>query len=325
MEDVTVIVVSYNVRDLLRRCLRSLTDAAPDSRLDVIVVDNGSKDGTVDFVRREFPSVRLISNQANRGFTAANNQALAVSSGAYVLYLNPDAELRHGALSTMVAYLEANPRVGVVGPRLSYPDGRTQPSRRRFPTPITAMVESTMVQRWWPDSPILARYYVADRCSDDVQDVDWLTGACLLARRQAVEEVRGFDERFFMYSEELDLCHGIRDHDWRIVYLPSAQVIHHEGRSSEQNLARRAQNFNESKCQYFEKHYGLAVGRALRLYLLANSITDLVEEALKLAAGHRPDLRRERVRNLARVVSYQLQRVWRDPTSRADKKAPSST
>ncbi|MGH2461922.1 MAG: glycosyltransferase family 2 protein [Chloroflexota bacterium] len=309
MNDASIIIVSYNTRDLLHRCLGSLERAAPGRHLETIVVDNGSLDGTVDLVRRDFPGVRLIANDGNLGFTAANNQALAISSGRFVLFLNPDAELMPDALAVMLAYLEANPRVGVVGPRLSFPDGRIQPSRRRFPTPVTALVESTLVQRWWPRSPILQRFYLRDRSPGEVQEVDWLTGACLLARREAIEAVDGFDERFFMYSEELDLCREIRNHGWSISFLPTARVIHHEGRSSGQNLARRAQTFNESKCRYFEKHYGPGVGRALRLYLLVNTTADLIEESLKLALRHRPELRRERVGNLRRVVWFQWRRL----------------
>lgn len=313
MMDLSIVVVTYNVRDLLQRCLESLSGGAPDRSLEVLVVDNGSNDGTDEMMRRDFPEVVFIRNQTNRGFTAANNQATARARGKAVLYLNPDTEVTPGALEAMLSYLEANPDVGVVGPWLTYPNGQTQPSRRRFPTPLTAMVESTLVQRWWPRCPAVARYFVTDRPATEAQNVDWLVGACLLVRREVVDAVDGFDERFFMYSEELDLCLRIRQRGWRVAYLPEARVIHHEGRSSEQNLARRSQNFNESKCRYFEKHFGPSVGRALRLFLLANSAVDLVEEALKLAIGHRPAMRRERITNLARVVAYQWRRLGGGP------------
>lgn len=313
MIDASVVVVSYNVCELLRRCLASIPGSAPGRSVEIVVVDNGSTDGSVAAVRREFPHVVLITNEANVGFTAANNQALAMTRGNAVLLLNPDAELGAGALETMLAFLETNPNVGVVGPRLRYPDGRTQSSRRRFPTPITGLIESTIVQQWWPNCPVLSSYYVLDRDDDEIQDVDWLYGACLLVRREVVDTVGGFDERFFMYSEELDWCRRIRDHGWRVVYVPSAEVVHHEGRSSEQNLARRAQNFNESKCRYFEKHHGSSVGRALRICLLANTLVDFSEEALKLALLHRPKLRLGRLRNLFRVASFQVRHLSGNP------------
>lgn len=309
MIDASVAIVSYNVRALLRRCLESLRRVAPPWVSEVIVVDNGSDDGTTEMVCREFPGVVVIANQTNRGFGAANNQAAAVASGRALLFLNPDTELEPFALETMLDYLEANAAVGVVGPRLSFPDGSLQPSRRRFPTPVTALVESTRIQRWWPTCPVLSRYYVADRSDDEPQEVDWLHGPCLLVRHSAFDAVGGFDERFFMYSEEVDLCRRLREHDWRVVYLPSAHVVHHEGKSSEQHLASRAQRFNESKCRYIEKYFGPEVGRALRLFLLANTVLDLAEEAVKLGLGHRPQLRQQRVRDLARVAWYQWQRL----------------
>jgi GT2 family glycosyltransferase len=137
------------------------------------------------------------------------------------------------------------------------------------------------------------------------QDVDWLVGAALLARREILEAVGGFDERFFMYSEELDLCRRIRLRGWRIVFCPDAEVLHHEGQSSEQNLARRAIAFNESRARYAEKYAGPDVGRALRLYLLANTLYDLTADTLKLALGHKPALRRGRIRALAEVARFQ--------------------
>lgn len=309
MLDLSVVIVSYNVRDLLGQCLESVYQTVEDRTVEVIVVDNGSRDGTVETVAARFPEVRLLANSGNPGFGAANNQAFSLASGRALLYLNPDAELRPGALSAMLDYLDAHPDVAVVGPRTFYPNGAGQSTRRRFPTPLTALVESTRLQRLgWIQGP-LARYYVADRSDSEEQDVDWLVGACLMVRRSVMESVGGFDERFFMYSEELDLCQRIRQRGWRIVYLPNAEIIHHEGRSSEQNLARRALAFNESKCRYFEKHFGAPTGRALRLYLLANTVGDLAEESLKFLIGHRRELREARIRQLWQVAVQQGRRL----------------
>jgi len=309
MIDASVIIVSYNVRDLLLRCLESVRAATVSYNAEVFVVDNGSRDGTVERVREQFPDVILITNQANRGFGAANNQAIARARGRAVLLLNCDAELHPDALDTMLRYLVENVDVGVIGPRLFYPDGRTQSSRRRFPTPLIAMVESTRLQTWWPNCPLLNRYYRNDGSDDEIQDVDWLVGACLLVRREVIETVGWFDERFFMYSEELDLCRRVRSAGWRVVYLPTARAIHHEGRSSEQNLAQRAQNFHESKCRYFEKYSGQSTARALRIFLLTNTLLDLGEESIKFALGHRRELRRARIASLAKVACYQLRRL----------------
>lgn len=302
--DVSVVVVSYNVRRHVLDALRSVPPGG-DLQIETIVVDNASSDGSVATIREEFPETIVVEAGENRGFGAANNLGLRRARGRYVLFLNPDAELRPGALERLVAYLDARPDVGIVGPRLRHPDGTVQPSRRRFPSIRTLLVESTVPGRWWSGWPALRRYYLDDVPDDDAQDVDWLVGAALLVRRDAIEALGGFDERFFLYSEELDLARRFRLRGWRVVYDPEAEVIHHEGKSSEQNLAGRAIAFNESKARYAEKYAGRDVGRSLRLYLLANTVYDLALEAAKLLLVHKPRLRRARVRALARIVRYQ--------------------
>lgn len=306
--DVSVVIVSYNVRDLLRRCLASIDRGATDVSYEVIVVDNASSDGSVDTVRQEFPDVVVVENATNPGYGGGVNLGAQFARGRYLLTLNPDTEVEVGAIGLLTHSLELEADLAIVGPRLRYPDGSIQSSRRRFPTPLTALVESPVIQRWWPRSPVLTRYYLQD-VSDTSQNVDWLVGACLLIRRPVFEQLGGFDERFVMYSEELDLCRRVRGAGWHIRYEPTAEVIHHEGRSSEQNLARRARQFNESKCRYFDKYFGPRVGMALRVALLANTGFDLAEETAKLAVGHRPALRRQRIRALLSVATDQLTRL----------------
>ncbi len=295
MPDLSIIIVNWNVRELLRRCLASIYAGLGDLEVEVIVVDNASTDGSVDAVRAEFPLVRLIANADNVGFTVGNNQGLRQSRGRYVLLLNPDTEVVGDALTTMVAYMDAHPDVGALGPQLLWPDGRVQSSRRRFPTMATAFLESTILQQWFPRHPALARYYVLDRADDETQDVDWVTGACLLARREAIEQVGLLDEGFFMYSEELDWCYRCRRAGWRVVYLPAAQVIHHEGQSSGQVVPLRHVRFHSSKVRFFGKHFGPRRAEAVRWFLLATFAFQLVEESLKWLVGHKRPLRRERV------------------------------
>ena len=233
--DLSIIIVSWNVRDLLHACLVSLRDSpgvvltgderpttnderAPSLTLrpssvlniEVIVVDNASSDGSAVMVATEFPWVRLVVNPDNRGFTRANNQGLALGHGRYVLFLNPDTEVVGGALATMVSYLDAHPQVGALGPQLRYADGSLQPSRRRFPTFATALFESTPLAWHWPDNRWARHYRIADRPDDEIQQVDWVVGAALLVRRQALDQVGGFDEGYFMYSEELISVGGSR-------------------------------------------------------------------------------------------------------------------
>ncbi|MFN2243251.1 MAG: glycosyltransferase family 2 protein, partial [Anaerolineae bacterium] len=298
MVDLSIVIVSWNVRDLLRSCLQSILTEAhsgpegealriEDWTVEILVVDNASTDGSAEIVRQQFPQVHLIANKENRGFTAANNQGLARSQGRYLLLLNPDTETVGDALVTMLRYVEANAEVGALGPKLVNPDGSIQSSRRRFPTFATALVESTVMQEWWQDNRVLRRYYMADTPDNAIQRVDWVVGACLLVRRQTYEQVGGLDEGFFMYSEELDWCRRIKAAGWEIVYLPTAAVIHHEGKSSEQVVPARHVYFQSSKVRYFRKHHGAFQAEALRWFLLVTYAYQMAREALKWLVGHK--------------------------------------
>ncbi len=317
MVDLSIVIVSWNVRALLRRCLQSvLAEAKPgpddgvfqlgDWKVEILIVDNASADGSIEMVRSQFPHVHLIANGENRGFTAANNQGLSRARGRYLLLLNPDTEVVGDALATMIRYVEANAEIGALGAKLLYPDGSIQSSRRRFPTLSTALVESTVVQEWWKDNRILHRYYMTDTGDDEIQRVDWVVGACLLVRRQAYEQVGGLDEGFFMYSEELDWCRRIKAAGWEVVYLPTATVMHHEGKSSEQVVPARHIYFQSSKVRYFRKHHGAFQAEALRWFLLLTYAYQVAREGLKWMVGHKRPLRAERVRAYWQVLKSGL-------------------
>jgi N-acetylglucosaminyl-diphospho-decaprenol L-rhamnosyltransferase len=299
--DLSIIIVNWNVRDLLAACLRSLEPARARLALQVIVVDSHSADDSVAMVRRDFPWVELIACEENVGFPKGNNLGLARANGRYILLLNPDTEMVGDALSTMIAYIEARPDVGALGPQLLNPDGSVQSSRRRFPTLATALFESTWLEPLAPAS-ILRHYYVQDVANGETTDVDWVTGACLLVRREVVDQIGGLDEDYFMYSEELDWCRRIKMAGWQIVYLPAAQVIHHVGKSSEQAVTARHINFQRAKLRYFYKYHGRLTAWLLRLFILWNYGWQLVVEGLKGIIGHKRPLRWQRVRAYWQVV-----------------------
>jgi GT2 family glycosyltransferase len=305
--DISVVTVGHNTRELLRACLASINSSR--RVIEVLLVDSGSIDGTAAMVARDFPAVRLLATGQNLGFTRGNNRALRIARGRHLLLLNPDTVAQPGAIDTMIDFLDAHPDIGVVGPQLRFPDGTVQPSRHRFPGRLTAFVDGTVLQRWLGQSGLLTAFYVRDRGDDERQDVDWLRGASLMLRREAAAAAGLFDERFFMYSEEVDLCRRIRAAGWRIVYLPSSVVVHHEGRSSEQNPAARDIHFHDSRVRYYEKHFGRPLAIALRLAVVAHFLFLVAEEAGKLALGHRPELRRQRLRDLRRVLAYQGKRL----------------
>jgi N-acetylglucosaminyl-diphospho-decaprenol L-rhamnosyltransferase len=306
--DLSIIIVSWNVRSLLERCLMSIAESmggepAHASRLyEVIVVDNGSTDGAVEWLGRSFPWVIWICNASNVGFGRANNQGMAAGRGRYLLLLNPDTEVVGDGLPRMLSYMDAEPGIGALGPMLRYPDGGLQSSRRRFPTYATGFFESTVLQPCRLARRLLRRYYLHDGDDDATQDVDWLVGACLMIRREAYAQVGQLDERFFMYSEEVEFQHRLREAGWRVVYLPAAQVIHHEGKSSEQVAAQRLIMFHTSKVQLYEMLFGRPRAAILRIFLLGTFVFQWAREALKWLLGHRRPLRRERMAAYAQVL-----------------------
>ncbi len=330
--DLSVIIVSWNVRELLRACLRSVVGGQESGvrsqgperlspvpcplSLEIIVIDNASSDGSAAMVADEFPDVELIANSENFGFTRGNNQGLASAQGRYILFLNPDTVVAGDALRTMITYMDAHPQVGASGPRLFYADGTPQSSRRRFPTLATALFESTPLAWHWPDSlnPWARRYRMeegqglegfehreaqdrdpADPVASAAEEVDWLVGAALLVRREVLEQIGGFDEGYFMYSEELDWCRRAKGAGWHIVYLPSARIVHYEGKSSEQVTAARHIHFQTSKVRYFRKYHGPLVAGFLRLAILGMFAVEWLLEGSKWLLGSRRSLRRGRM------------------------------
>jgi hypothetical protein len=306
MVDLSVSIVAFRTPDLLRRCLSAVLMERGSLEMDVTVVDNASDDGSVDVVRSEFPWVRVIANPRNVGFGAAHNQALRQAVGRYWLVLNSDTVAAPGALRTLVNALDTDPSLAIAGPKLLYPDGTVQPSRRRFPTVATLFLESTQLQRFWPDNAVLRRYYVEDRGDEDAQEVDWLVGACLCLRPEAIRQVGLFDERFFMYSEEIDLCRRLRAAGWRVRYVPRAAVVHLEGASSRTDLAARDQRFQASKLAYAARWHGRGVALALRAYLVLEYVFRGLEESIKLATGSRRRERRARLRVIGSGLLHAL-------------------
>jgi hypothetical protein len=317
--DLSILIVSWNVRELLKRCLLSLRQQMTDNKpppdspsgtgrpaSEIWIVDNASTDGTVEMVRAEFPEAHLIANSENVGFTRGNNQALAQARGRYLFLLNPDTELHPGALATLLNYLDAHTRVGIAGPRLFYGDGTTQSSRRRFPTLATAFLESTRLQQWFPHSRILSRYYMLDTADDATQSVDWINGSAMFVRREVYEQIGSLDETFFMYSEELDWCYRAKQTGWEVVYLPTAQITHHEGKSSEQAGAQRDIYFHSSKVHFFRKYRGPWVAEVLRGFLLLMFAYQIAEEGCKWLVGHKRTLRAQRIKAYVQVIKSRL-------------------
>lgn len=308
MCDISFIIVSWNVRELLKRALQAMLDDTRAERIEIIVVDNASRDGTVEMLRENFPNARVIANAENVGFTRGNNQALQIAQGRYLFLVNPDTEIQRGAARALIEFMDAsaNARVGIVGPQLVYPDGAIQSSRRRFPKFSTALFESTKLEQWFPRNRLITDYRLLNTDNYQTQDVDWVVGAALFARRAVYEQIGGLDERFFMYSEELDWCKRAKDAGWRVVYFPNARVLHHEAKSSDQVRAQRDIYFHSSKVRYFKKHRGNFQGELLRYFLLSTFAYQWCEETAKWLVGHKKELRAERMKAYAQVMQSGL-------------------
>jgi N-acetylglucosaminyl-diphospho-decaprenol L-rhamnosyltransferase len=244
-----IVIVSYNVRDLLRDCLRTLADQR------VIVVDNASADGSAAMVRTEFPTVELIANTDNRGFAAACNQGIATSTEDFVLILNPDTLVTAAALRKLSDIMQAEPRTGACGPRILNPNGSLQPSCRRFPTLPRLLLDEFSFGKLFPRSKFFGDYRMTWWAHDEPREVDQLMGAALLLRRKALEQVGVFDERFFMYFEEVDLCVRLHNAGWKILFVPDAQVMHHGGQSARQELPEATLYRYRSLGAFYRKHY----------------------------------------------------------------------
>jgi GT2 family glycosyltransferase len=299
--DLAVVIVSWNVRELLRRCLRAVADSVAGRNISttVLVVDNASQDGSAAMVQAEFPSVELIPCADNLGFAGGNNLALRrVLAGdiaaRYCLLLNPDTEPQSDAIPQLVHLMDARPDVVVCGPQLRYPDGNVQSSRRRLPTQASFFWESTPLEQFWPQNPWVRTYRCAQRPDTMPQPVDWLVGAALLVRTEAIRAAGLLDERFFMYCEELEWQRRLGRHG-TIYYWPAAQILHHEGKSSEQAPAARYINFQRSKLLLARILYGWSFAAVLRLFILIVYRYEILIETAKLLLGHRRELRLQRL------------------------------
>jgi N-acetylglucosaminyl-diphospho-decaprenol L-rhamnosyltransferase len=307
--DLSILIVSWNVCDLLIACLESIVaspvvlvsaDDAPGAaglRCEVIVVDSASSDGSAQAVQERFPWVQLVTETENTGFVRGTNRALALARGRHLLLLNPDTLVHCSALGTLVDFLDQHPQAGIAGPQVLNEDGTTQSTRRRFPARLTALFESTWLQGYAP-ARLMRHYHITDQPDDGTFQVDWVQGCALIARRAVYEEIGGLDPGYVMYSEEMDWCRRAKDAGWHVYYVGDAHITHYGGKSSEQVEAFKHIQFQRSKLRYFRKFHGRGFALALRLFLLLSYAAQIVQESAKAALGSKRNMRR------ARIVTY---------------------
>ena len=259
----SIIIVSYNAREDLARCLTSLRQAPPSRPFDVIVVDNGSSDGSAD-AARAFAEVRVVASPVNRGFAAANNVGIRASEGLNLLLLNSDTLVKPGAIDALLGELDRRPDVAIVGPRLVDGTGRPELSFGKMLTPLNEIRQKRLGGSYDRGEPeAVARVEAMTRSE---QWPDWVSGACLLVRRVDAEAVGLLDERYFMYAEDVDFCASIRARGRKVLFTPAAEIVHLRGRSRATAPAATYEAYRRSQLAFYEKHHKL-LAPLLRLYL----------------------------------------------------------
>jgi GT2 family glycosyltransferase len=254
--DCSVVIVNYRTDEALSECLASLAKADGTLTLEVIVVDNSATLAGGGF-RERFPAVRLVENAGNVGFARAANQGIALARGRHVLCLNPDTVVHADAVAAMVAYLDAHPAAGAVGARLLESDGSLQYSCRRFPGYVTILFgRYALLTRLFPGNAGSRDYLYLDWDHRTVREVDWLSGACLMVRREVLDTVGAFDEGYFLFVEDMDWCRRIGQAGWAVVYLPDAVVTHHIGVSRGPVPAWVVRARHRGMLRYVRKHFG---------------------------------------------------------------------
>lgn len=275
---VSVVIVSYNVQDFLDLCLDAVTKSLKNIEHEIFVVDNDSKDDSVGLVQRKYPHVRLIDNKINVGFSKANNQALALSSGEYIHYLNPDTIIPEDFYEKCLAYMDAHPHVGALGPRIIDADGNYAPdSKKSFPSFWVSVAKVAGLSKAFPKSKWFNKYYAAHVGEYETAPVDILSGCCLLVNKEnLMQSGGGFDEAYFMYCEDVDMCHRLNLHGYKNIYFPEVTIVHYKGESTRKLTFSYMKIFYEAHALFVEKYYpkklGILFNWALKTVLMLRNV-----------------------------------------------------
>jgi len=287
--DLSVVILTCNAKSLLEACLRSIEERTSRIEVEVIVVDNGSKDGTGDMVRERFPRVKHLYRDAPFSFTKANNLGLRQSRGRHVLILNDDTELRNDAFDQVVEYFDAHPECGALGCKLLNPDLTVQYSCRRFPSFSTALFSRySVLTRAIPGNPFSTNYLMTDFDHASTLEVDWVSGACLAVRREVMERVGKLDENFVIFTEDVDWCLRVYKAGFKVVYLHSAELIHYIGQVRKARPLYFMWIHHRSMFYFYRKHYSknillidLAVGLSIALRVAFKAVLHWVQKGIK--------------------------------------------
>jgi GT2 family glycosyltransferase len=300
--DLSIIIVNWNTRDTLLRCLESVYTSFKDPAIEVWVVDNGSTDGSQEAVRENFPQARLIGNKKNLGFARANNQALSHIKSPYVVLLNSDTVLTPGAVDTIIDFMDENPDVGICGPQLSNEDGTKQNSIANIPTLATELLNKSLLRRLFPE-----RYPGKELDIKEPIEVESIIGACMVARKKAMDRVGLLDYNYFFFLEETDWCKRMREKGWKVFHHPGSRVCHLQGGSAKLANVRARVEYWRSRYTFFRKHRGWPATVALRaglfLKLIVSFLAMLFYNTLTLFMLKKA---RERLRLYSTLIAWHI-------------------
>jgi GT2 family glycosyltransferase len=288
--DLSIVIVTHNSREPVERCLESLNRFPPRCSFETIVIDNASCDGTPEMVADRFPRVGLVANPDNRGYSRGVNQGIALASGAGFLVLNPDIVVGEGAIDRLVEFMESTPDAGIMGAKLVYPDGALQYSCRSFYTVSALILRRTFLGKLFPRAEALRQHLMLDYDHATPRAVDWVVGACMLVRREALEQVGAMDERFFLYFEDIDWCYRMKNRGWSVYYVPDSVMVHTYQRASAKSMLRKPFLIHLlSLLRYYEKwnrvfYFARRHRGALKTTVLV--LSDLVALNLSFFAGY---------------------------------------
>jgi len=279
---IAAIIINYKSRDAVAGCLDAL--AAGGEEFERVVVDNDSRDGTAGMLEERYPGVRLIANTQNVGYARAVNQGIAATRAPFVLVLNPDCVMRPDAPRVLADYLLSHPRVGIAGPQLLDGSGRIEYSGRSFPTPFTFLFNRySLLTRLFPNNRWSRHYLLSDWDRTTEREVDWLSGACLMVRRDAIDEVGGMDEQFFMFNEDVDWCRRMNLAGWSVSFVPAAVAVHEIGASKRRVSARVIWERHTGMIHYFRKHHPMnpVLDALASAFILSRAGVMLIANALR--------------------------------------------
>lgn len=294
--DLSVLILNMNNKDLLEACLKSIYgDTTKKISFEVIVVDNGSVDDSVDMVKKKFSKVVLIENKENRGFSGGNNQAMKKSKGRYVLLLNNDTEVLPGTFEKMVEFMDKHSGAGGLGCKVFNPDRSLQISCCAFPPPVSKWLKDIFLNRLFPHNKVTSKHKIDAEAHKRVHDVDYVIGACLLVRREAMEQVGLIDEQFFIFAEEIDWCYRIRKAGWKIYYIPNEGIIHYVGLTTRHHKSREVkERFRLMALRnmfiFYKKNYGVISMVTFKIVTLLRLLTSFLKLIIKYILKRDPEV-----------------------------------